>query len=178
MSAAAFQATYADWRVIKGRKVVSISFEVPIEQADLAYQVVGGMPDPSKSVWFAVARLNQGGANQEPNQPTSQTQREAEPEGHPVQSLDKWGKLSLAQQAGILCGEAAFHKFLAEKIAPDADFERCSEQAAKDLAADIVRHHCLVQSRKDLREHTPNGRLWRGLVMDYRAWMREPEMVG
>jgi hypothetical protein len=120
-----------------------------------------------------------GGANQETHthRHPQQTPNEAGPEGHPVQSLDKWGKLGLAQQAGILCSDRAFQKFLGENIAPDANFDDCSEQAAKDLAASIVRHHCLVQSRSDLREHTPNGRLWRGLVMDFRAWMREPEFA-
>jgi len=60
MTAAAFQATYSDWRLIKGRKCVQVVFEVPVEQADQAYQVLGGMPDPSKSVWCAIARMNSG----------------------------------------------------------------------------------------------------------------------
>lgn len=176
---AAFQATYADWRVIKGRKVVSISFEVPIEQADLAYQVVGGMPNPAVSAWFAVARLKQEGGDkaQQDNHHNPTTQKATEPDEYPAQSLDKWSKIALPQQAGILCSDAAFQKFLGEKIAPDADFASCSPQSAAELAASIVRHHCIVESRSDIREHHPSGRLWRGLVMDYRAWMREPETV-
>lgn len=179
--AAAFRATYADWRVIKGRKVVSISFEVPIEQADLAYQVVGGMPNPATSAWFAIARLQEAkphdAAPDEVPLPSGGPSAGVEADEYPAQNLGKWNKIPLPQQAGILCNDAAFQKFLGEKIAPDADFSSCSEKAAAELAADIVRHQCIVPSRADIRENHPSARLWRGLVMDYRAWMLEPEVA-
>ena len=54
---AAFSATYSDWRVIKGRKVVQIVFEVPLEASGHAYNVLGGMPNFGDDEWFAVARL-------------------------------------------------------------------------------------------------------------------------
>lgn len=56
--AAAFSAEYADWKIIKTRKVVSISFEVPLEAAHHAYNVLGGMPNFGNEQWFAIARLN------------------------------------------------------------------------------------------------------------------------
>lgn len=56
---AAFSASYSDWRVIKGRKVVQIVLEVPLEAADHAYNVLGGMPNFGSENWFAVARLKQ-----------------------------------------------------------------------------------------------------------------------
>lgn len=55
---AAFSASYSDWRVVKGRKVVQIIFEVPIEAAGHAYNVLGGMPNFGSEDWFAIARLN------------------------------------------------------------------------------------------------------------------------
>jgi hypothetical protein len=88
-----------------------------------------------------------------------------------------WRTLSLPQQAGIRCNEEAFHKFLGEKIAPDADFDNCTPQAAIELAASIVRHHCIVQSRGDIRPNHPSARLWRELDEKFQAWMREAEMV-
>jgi hypothetical protein len=54
---AAFSATYSDWRVVKGRKVVQIILEVPLEAAGHAYNVLGGMPTFGAEQWFAVARL-------------------------------------------------------------------------------------------------------------------------
>lgn len=54
---AAFSATYSDLKVIRGRKVVQFIFEVPIEAAGHAYNVLGGMPSPMDEKWFAIARL-------------------------------------------------------------------------------------------------------------------------
>jgi hypothetical protein len=57
---AAFSAEYADWKLIRTRKVVQIVFEVPMELADHAYQVVGGMPNLAEPSWFGIARLVRG----------------------------------------------------------------------------------------------------------------------
>lgn len=61
MSAAAFQACYSDLRLIKGRKVLALVFEVPLEHSSSVLDILGGVPDPSKSVWCAIARLNKEG---------------------------------------------------------------------------------------------------------------------
>jgi hypothetical protein len=55
---AAFSATYSDWRVLKGRKVIQIVLEVPLEAAGHAYNVLGGMPKIGGEEWFAIARLD------------------------------------------------------------------------------------------------------------------------
>ena len=58
-SAAAFQATFSDWKLIKTRKVVQVVLEIPLEGADVAYQALGGMPDPAKEIWVASTSLAQ-----------------------------------------------------------------------------------------------------------------------
>lgn len=85
---AVFAACYADWRLIKGRKVVQIVLELPIEKSDQAYRVLGGMPDPGTSAWFAVAALEED--------PKPQINR-------------------LTQQAGILSNNPKFWEFLGLK---------------------------------------------------------------
>jgi len=55
--AAAFTATYSNWRVVQGRKVVQIVMEVPLEAAHHAYNVLGGMPNVDSETWFAIARM-------------------------------------------------------------------------------------------------------------------------
>ncbi|HEX5424872.1 MAG TPA: hypothetical protein VFW94_15095 [Candidatus Acidoferrales bacterium] len=55
---AAFSASYADIKTIKTRGAVQIIFEIPHEAAGHALNVLGGLPDPSKSNYFAIARLN------------------------------------------------------------------------------------------------------------------------
>jgi hypothetical protein len=55
--AAVTQGTFADFRLIKGRKVCQIVIEVPIEQADQALAALGGLPQPATEAWVAIARL-------------------------------------------------------------------------------------------------------------------------
>lgn len=54
---AAFSASYSDWRLVKGRKVIQIIFEVPVEAAGHAYNVLDGMPQFGSENWFAIARM-------------------------------------------------------------------------------------------------------------------------
>lgn len=56
---AAFSATYSDLKLIKTRKVVQFVFEVPLEAAEHAMNVLGGMPSPMSEKWFAIARLQE-----------------------------------------------------------------------------------------------------------------------
>lgn len=51
------QATFADFRLIKGRKVAQLVFEVAIEKADEALAALGGLPQPAEEKWVAIARL-------------------------------------------------------------------------------------------------------------------------
>src|SRR5262245_3566790 len=133
MPAAAFTATYSDWRVIKGRKVVSISFEVPIEHADLAYQVVGGMPDPAVSAWFAIAKLNETALAQSfEDRPSAAAMgpSAADPvvrEDATGTNSKSWRELSYAQQAGIRCSNPAFQRFLSERERQPMDETRAAE---------------------------------------------------
>ncbi len=54
--AAAFRATYSNWRVVRGRGVIQITLEIPIENEKAAYDALGGMPQ-TNDTWVAVARL-------------------------------------------------------------------------------------------------------------------------
>lgn len=159
MPAAAFQATYSDWKVIKGRKVVQIVVEIPIEQADLAYQVVGGMPNPAAEAWLAVARINPNAAKEEAEQSKIRAER-------PKQN---WTDMSLAQQSGILCADKSFQTFLYER-----GFIMIKDEVA---AAEYVRSLCQITSRSLLRANTPAGHRWSMLVSDYRGWDMEAQVV-
>src|ERR1043165_3840449 len=64
MTAAAFQATYSDVKLIKSRKVVQIVFEIPLEGWDAASLALGGMPNPAAEVWCGIARLETPGDEQ------------------------------------------------------------------------------------------------------------------
>jgi hypothetical protein len=154
MAPAAFQATFSDWRLIKGRKCVSICFEVPLEAANEAYAVLGGMPDPGRSVWCAIARLQE--PKSKPEKPQSEKKR--------------WEDMTAAQQAGVLCGDAAFVKFLDGRYANITIRDSGS-------AAVAVRDICGVLSRSEIDSQPTAKARWDLLVAEYRAWQREPEYV-
>lgn len=147
---AVFRATYSDWRVIKGRKVVQVVFETPIEQADLAYKVVGGMPNPAEEKWFAIARLTEG-VGQAPRQETTQLA----PAGAPK---------SYAQRIALLCQDTRFQKFLQDRTGLDLTCEA--------RVAEYVRELCQVQSRAEIVEGSRPGMKWRALAADYHNWAR------
>jgi hypothetical protein len=79
----------------------------------------------------------------------------------------KWDALGPVKQAGVLCNEESFQKFLTEKVVP------CD---SADGAAKIVRGLCNVTSRALLMENAAAAK-WREVVANYRAWQREPAIV-
>ena len=163
--AAAFQATYSDWKLIKTRKVVQIVFEVPVEKAGLAYEVLNGMPNFGSEVWCAVARLQQ--PKESAAQPRPSPDESPSAGGAPRAASKSFHELVPAQQAGILCHEPAFWKFLSE-------FYDGVLVTKESEASAFVREFCGVASRAQL---TPELSLWKSMVSDYRAWMREPAVV-
>ena len=80
----------------------------------------------------------------------------------------KFDEMAPSQQAGILCNEPAFAKFLVEKFNKEIVLAGYSVPAA-------VRIICDVNSRADIK---PGDAKWSALVLSYRLWQREPEYVG
>ncbi len=114
MPVAAIQATYADYRRVKGRKVLQIILEVPLEQAQQVHDTFGE-PMPDGSTWVAVALLNKAVAGER-----------------------KGGKL--AQKAGILCNEGGFQKYIGARNAEHAAEivrKHCAIQSRADLDHDV-----------------------------------------
>jgi hypothetical protein len=159
MTAAAFKASYSDWRVIKGRKVVQIVFELPLESSDEAYQVLGGMPIAASEKWFGIARLDLTKAAAE------KTKR----------SFDD---LPEPQQAGILCNEPGFWKFLRDHY-PKLWFRYHHYPGRQrvelsETAAAVVRELCKVNSRAEI---TSKNVEWSTLLLSYRVWQKAAEVV-
>lgn len=144
--AAIIRATFSEWRMVKGRKVLQIICEVPLEAQDHVWQALGS-PIPDSETWVAIARLRDGNAPQ------------IEPPG-------KSG--SLAQQAGILCNEVAFRRWLAETAPVDgiAVFDL-------DMAADELRERCGVSSRRELDTDEAAAQRFRDMRSDYKLWLAD-----
>jgi hypothetical protein len=77
-----------------------------------------------------------------------------------------WHDMSPAQQAELLSNDGSFATFLVAR----------GYQCA--APAEAIRSHCGVNSRADIKPGTRAAQEWNDLVSDYRAWMKEPELVG
>ena len=136
-------ATFSDFKIVKGRKQAQFIFEVPLEGAQAALEALGGVPQPDSAQWVGIAPVDPDAAQKPAEKP-------------------KGGRL--AQRAGILCGEPAFHKYLTENTGYHV--------TSPDLAARAVREMCLVTSRAHL-DHTPRaGASFERIETGYRNWMR------
>jgi hypothetical protein len=151
-NATAISATFADFRLIKGRKQAQLVLEIPIEEADNALAVLGGIPQPQSDCWVAVARLN----------------GVAKPELEPKEK-QRWEGLKLSMQAGIRCNEPAFQRFMREVHNSEAHGDDDED------AANAVRHICGVDSRSGLNNNPEAAEQWRQLERSYQAWLKVAE---
>jgi hypothetical protein len=147
MKAAAIRATFSDFKLIRGRKVAQLVFEVAIEHADAALQTLGGLPQPATEAWCGIARLTLGDISSI----------------DPPKERKRWAELAPSQQAAMRCGEPGFHRFVGEKLGIDA---------GKDDAIEFVRETCGVRSRAEIKTDTPAGSEWKKLDDAYFTWSR------
>lgn len=94
----------------------------------------------------------------------------------PARARKSWHEMSPATQAGILCNDMSFQKFLSESYE-----ERwrgfAMEVSPDDRAAAIVRTICGVQSRAEISGFANAEGRWINLVHNYRKWQIEPSVV-
>ncbi len=135
----ALSATYSDLKFIKSRKVCQITLELPIEAAP-GFVEMFGTPNPAEEVWVAIARL-------------------AKPvEGKPERDT------SLAQEAGRLCDDPLFQKWIGVDTAEEA--------------AQTVRDICGVNSRSEINPRAHSGYEWRRFKQQFYDWRNEPSKIG
>jgi len=159
---AAFKACYSEWKLIKTRQVVQVVFEVPLKDHDEAYQALGGMPDPSKERWFAIAALDLSNVAQAPA--TRETDSDL---AHPSATVSRPRKpvaadQRLAQQAGIACADPLFRRFINAETEADA--------------ATYVRQSIGVASRAEIIPGTPEGEAWQNLYGEFLVWRDAPDL--
>ena len=143
---AAFRATYSDLKLIKTRQCVQVIFELPLADFDVAYTILGGMPNPASETWFAIAPLKAP---------------QAAPEAKRKQS---WETLLPQQQAGMRINEPAFSEFLKE-VYP-------SEWRETSDANECLKLICGVASKKELELKQASRVIWHQLDGEFQAWER------
>lgn len=137
MTDAAIKATFADFRIVKGRKVAQLVLEVPIEQADAALDVLGGIPMPDRDRWCAIARLTGEAARK----PDARERYAASDEA--TQAVTR---------AGILANDPGFHRWCNADGSPAAIRfirEQCAVKSRADIAAnpDALARFLAMESR-------------------------------
>ncbi len=157
--AAAFRATFCDWRLVKTRGVVQVVFEVPIQDADHAYQALGGMPDYSQERWFGIAALNVAGPGAQ--YPVARGAG-GDPGGTSAPRRSVAPEKMLAQQAGMACADPRFQEF--------------SGYDNEAGAAIFVRNQCYVSSRAEIRPGTEAGDRWEELYQEFLRWRADQDM--
>lgn len=147
---AVIQGSFADYRLVKGRKVLQLVIEVPAEMAQAAFERLG-IPTGAEEFPVAVARL---AVNETPfRAPQAALPSPDEPQA----GKRKWSDLTPAQQAGIRCNEPAFQKWLGALGPNDA--------------ADRIRRECNVTTRAALNTDPDAAMRWRGIDAEYSAWL-------
>ena len=137
---------------------------------------------PLGSQWqLTLVPLDENGNASSDDDPTSERE-EAETKTPASQASSRpsksWHELKPATQAGILCNDPAFHKYLQEHHAGHWKYgQRIEGLDGENLAAFCVRKICDVASRSDITDEDKSGHRWRLLASSYRAWMKEPEVV-
>lgn len=162
---AAIAAQLVDVRNVGMHKVVKLTVHVPEEQAGLVFEAFG-WPTTSNPVPVALARLQESGGSRAPARGAGHA---TSPEGtsdpaspRSTRPKQSWHDMSPAQQAGVLCNDLAFQRFL---------FEHCHvTKAGADEAAGAIRYICNVKSRSDIASDSYAQERWRSLVADYRVW--------
>jgi hypothetical protein len=174
--AAAFRATYSDWKLIRTRSCVQIVFEIPLEQSGSAYDALGGMPNPAAEVWCGIARLALPIENIGNDVDVGEAISSSHPgQASPSLSPDKpVTERSLAQRAGALCTKPAFWQFLNET---SECIPRGCRISNKDEAKLVVRTECDVKSRADIIPGTPAGDKFEQLDSRFKLWNYGPQYV-
>lgn len=150
--AAIIRGTFADFKLIKGRKVAQVVIEVPIEEADAALRALGGVPMPHLDRWCAVALLRDGPAALV----SAGKPMPIEPEGTApslMVAARPWRETKFSQQAGILCADLDFQTWLG-----------VTDGAG---AAASVRDRCGVASRAELDRDPDAAERWLKLSHDF-----------
>lgn len=136
----AVAGTFVKFDAVPTRKVVRITIEAPIEQADTILRDLGGYPDPANAKWVGIAPLA------------------VKPD-----NTIRGGKI--AQSAGILANEKAFQMW----VETDQCFLEAEVDASENAAA-FIRQRCGISSRAHLDHDEQAARAFRDLKSEYDAW--------
>jgi hypothetical protein len=160
----AFRAAFSDMKLVKTRQVAQLIFEIPIEEFDAAYEVLGGMPVPSKERWFGIAALKSP-AEEARARPDQEIPHHTRPDRAAREKMD-WRDMQPAAQCALRCNDATFRAFLTEE---HSFRPRTGEDAAEQAAA-FIRNWFGIKSRSELSTDHKKRVLWKQFDDSFSAW--------
>lgn len=174
MSDAAILATFSDLKLIRGRKVAQLIFEVPIEDAQKATNALG-FPDPAGEQWYGIARVSTGG--QTPRHGAKGREEGLTPpvEPNPGPAVQGIGP----GKGGAALGAAAPPKpnsTRAVMMAKDPEFweylrySGLSVVESAEAAEAHLKFLCNVSSKKELNERGKAAEAFERLRRDFQSW--------
>lgn len=141
----AISASFADFRIVKGRKVAQFVFETPLEAADDALSKLGGLPRPDSERWVGIAPLKA-----KPTAAPAPVATDAPPkERRPFHTLPR------SQQAAILINDAAFQSWVGNNRTPEETDQ-------------MLKAHMGITSKRDL-DRPAHAEKWDRMVATFRA---------
>lgn len=156
----AFKAAYSDWKLIKTRGVVQVVMEIPLAEADAAYDVLGGMPNPANEVWFGIAAIDPQAEKE--SKATARTPARLQPDKETAGAKRDWRAVPFAQQAGIRINEPAFAAYLRE--------QHSKEWRETEDADSCLKFMFGIASKRELQTNHKAAALWHQLDTAYAAW--------
>lgn len=140
-------ADFTSFRHVQGRKVIQLTFEVPIERTAEVFNMLGS-PRSGESLWCAIAPLNL----------KARTEGQA---SNASGSPKKFVEMPLSQQAALRCG--------------DVLFQECHGAESAEIMADILRRECGVSSRADLddKRNVDARNQFADMEAAYQGWLTD-----
>ena len=138
------KAAWADWRPVKGRKVLQLVFEVPLEQTSEVLTMLGA-PMPDKETWVAIALLEMRKFDANGNLPDAPKERRP------------FHELPMPQQAALKSQDVKFQLWMS----------RMPIGKECDSTAEAIRQWCGVTTRADIQPGTKPGERWIMLLNEF-----------
>lgn len=184
----AILATFADCKIIRTRSCIQIICEVPIEDADEALRMLGGIPQPGTERWVGIAlapkeRKNIKGpvtqlveSGQPPRGSCGPILDDHESAGsspaRAAKSHRPFASLKLSNQAGMRCEDGQFRDFISEMHGLTCMV------GGNFTTHGAVRQLCGVSSRSELDTNNIAGAKWKKLEEDYQAYLTDQRYSG
>ncbi len=158
----AILATFSDFKTVKTRSTAQLIFEIPIDQADHALKMLGGIPQPAEERWCGIALA-----------PKERKEKSWKELGEAIKPPKRaFRDMPLSQQAALRCHDMGqFYDFLMERNPQLSDF--VSWDAAQE-----VRDICGVSSRSELDTNDLAAAKWRKLEADFQAYLTTERYSG